>query len=56
MISPGDTEPRDDGGGGHAAVKLASTSTVKGYVACCEDPIVSSDMVTDPHSCIFDRA
>jgi glyceraldehyde 3-phosphate dehydrogenase len=38
----------------NAAVKLASTSTMKGYLAYTEDPIVSSDIVTDPHSCIFD--
>jgi glyceraldehyde 3-phosphate dehydrogenase len=36
------------------AVKSASNSTMKGCLSHPEDLIVSSDIVTDPHSCIFD--
>jgi glyceraldehyde 3-phosphate dehydrogenase len=35
-------------------VKDASEGTLKGYLVYTEDPIVSSDIVTDPASCIFD--
>jgi len=39
----------------NAAFKKAATSgPLKGVLRYCEDPIVSSDIVTDPHSCIFD--
>jgi glyceraldehyde 3-phosphate dehydrogenase len=38
----------------NAAVKAAADSAMKGYLLYTEDPIVSSDIVTDPHSCIFD--
>jgi glyceraldehyde 3-phosphate dehydrogenase len=38
----------------NAAVKAAAEGTLKGYLKYTEDPIVSSDIVTDPHSCIFD--
>jgi glyceraldehyde 3-phosphate dehydrogenase len=38
----------------NAAVKAAAESAMKGYLLYTEDPIVSSDIVTDPHSCIFD--
>jgi glyceraldehyde 3-phosphate dehydrogenase len=38
----------------NAAVKAAADSSLKGYLLYTEDPIVSSDIVTDPHSCIFD--
>jgi len=39
----------------NAAFKKAATSgPLKGILRYCEDPIVSSDIVTDPHSCIFD--
>ncbi len=38
----------------NAAVKAAADSSMKGYLLYTEDPIVSSDIVTDPHSCIFD--
>jgi glyceraldehyde 3-phosphate dehydrogenase len=34
--------------------KAASSGALKGIVRYCDDPIVSSDIVTDPHSCIFD--
>jgi glyceraldehyde 3-phosphate dehydrogenase len=34
--------------------KAASSGPLKGVLRYCEDPIVSSDIVTDPHSCIFD--
>jgi glyceraldehyde 3-phosphate dehydrogenase len=36
------------------AMKEAAGSTLKGVLKYSEDPIVSSDIVTDPHSCIFD--
>jgi glyceraldehyde 3-phosphate dehydrogenase len=38
----------------NAAVKAASEGILKGYLKYTEDPIVSSDIVTDPSSCIFD--
>ena len=38
----------------NAAVKAAAEGALKGYLKYTEDPIVSSDIVTDPHSCIFD--
>lgn len=38
----------------NAAVKAAAEGYLKGYLLYTEDPIVSSDIVTDPHSCIFD--
>ena len=38
----------------NAAIKTASETTLKGILLYIEDPIVSSDIVTDPHSCIFD--
>jgi glyceraldehyde 3-phosphate dehydrogenase len=38
----------------NAAVKAAAEGPFKGYLRYTEDPIVSSDIVTDPSSCIFD--
>jgi len=38
----------------NAAVKKAAEGAMKGYLTYTEDPIVSSDIVTDPASCIFD--
>jgi glyceraldehyde 3-phosphate dehydrogenase len=38
----------------NAAVKAAAEGPLKGYLRYTEDPIVSSDIVTDPASCIFD--
>ncbi len=38
----------------NAAMKAASEGSLKGYLTYTEDPIVSSDIVTDPSSCIFD--
>ena len=32
----------------------AADGPLKGYLRYCDDPIVSSDIVTDPASCIFD--
>ncbi len=37
-----------------AAYKRASEGYLKGILAYTDDPIVSSDIVTDPHSSIFD--
>lgn len=37
-----------------AAYKAAAEGPLKGILAYTEDPIVSSDIVTDPHSSIFD--
>jgi glyceraldehyde 3-phosphate dehydrogenase (phosphorylating) len=37
-----------------AAYKAAADGPLKGYLTYNEDPIVSSDIVTDPASCIFD--
>jgi glyceraldehyde 3-phosphate dehydrogenase len=38
----------------NAAVKAAADGELKGIIRYTEDPIVSSDIVTDPASCIFD--
>jgi glyceraldehyde 3-phosphate dehydrogenase len=38
----------------NAAFKAAAEGPLKGVLKYTEDPIVSSDIVTDPHSCIFD--
>ncbi|MGI8434146.1 MAG: type I glyceraldehyde-3-phosphate dehydrogenase [Nocardioidaceae bacterium] len=38
----------------NAAVAAAAEGEMKGYLKYTEEPIVSSDIVTDPHSCIFD--
>jgi glyceraldehyde 3-phosphate dehydrogenase len=38
----------------NAAFKKAASGPLKGILRYCTDPIVSSDIVTDPHSCIFD--
>ena len=34
--------------------KAAASGPLKGIIRYCDDPIVSSDIVTDPHSAIFD--
>jgi glyceraldehyde 3-phosphate dehydrogenase (phosphorylating) len=44
------TEP----GAVNAAVKAAAEGPLKGILAYTEDPIVSTDIVGDPHSSIFD--
>jgi glyceraldehyde 3-phosphate dehydrogenase len=38
----------------NAAYKAAADGPLKGYLRYTDDPIVSSDIVTDPASCIFD--
>ena len=38
----------------NAAVRAAADGPMKGILRYTEDPIVSSDIVTDPASCIFD--
>jgi glyceraldehyde 3-phosphate dehydrogenase len=38
----------------NAAVKAAAEGDLKGILKYTEDAIVSTDIVTDPHSCIFD--
>lgn len=38
----------------NAIVKAAAEGSLKGYLTYTEDPIVSTDIVTDPASCIFD--
>lgn len=40
----------------NAAMKSASESTLKGIMEYTEDPIVSSDVVGNTHSCIFDSS
>ena len=37
-----------------AAVKAASEGSMKGVIEYCEDEVVSSDFITDPHTSIFD--
>jgi glyceraldehyde 3-phosphate dehydrogenase len=36
------------------AFRNASQTTLKGYLEYCTDPIVSADIIGNPHSCIFD--
>ena len=38
----------------NAAFRAAADGELKGYLTYTEDPIVSSDIVTDPSSCVFD--
>jgi glyceraldehyde 3-phosphate dehydrogenase len=38
----------------NAAMKEAATGAMEGILLYTEDPIVSTDIVTDPHSSIFD--
>ena len=38
----------------NAAIKAAAEGPLKGILRYTEDPIVSTDIVTDPSSCIFD--
>jgi len=38
----------------NAAFAKAAKGPMKGVIRYTEDPIVSSDIVTDPHSCVFD--
>jgi glyceraldehyde 3-phosphate dehydrogenase len=38
----------------NAAVKKAAEGSMKGIVEYTEDPLVSTDIVGNPHSCIFD--
>lgn len=38
----------------NAAFKAAANSSLKGILEYTEDPIVSTDIVGNPHSCIFD--
>jgi glyceraldehyde 3-phosphate dehydrogenase len=40
----------------NAAFKEASENAYKGILEFSEDPIVSIDIVGNPHSCIFDSA
>jgi glyceraldehyde 3-phosphate dehydrogenase len=39
----------------NAAYKAAASGSLKGILEFCIDPIVSSDVVTNPHSCVFDK-
>lgn len=39
----------------NAAYKAAADGPLKGILEYCVDPIVSSDVVTNPHSCVFDK-
>ena len=38
----------------NAAFKAASETYLKGILEYCEEPIVSSDILGNPHSCIYD--
>lgn len=40
----------------NAAMKAASQGPLKGILEYTEDPIVSSDVIGNPHSCIFDSS
>jgi glyceraldehyde 3-phosphate dehydrogenase len=39
----------------NAAYKTAAAGPLKGVLEYCSDPIVSSDVVTNSHSCVFDK-
>lgn len=39
----------------NAAYKAAANGSLKGILEYCSDPVVSSDVVTNPHSCVFDK-
>ena len=39
----------------NAAYKAAASDSLKGILEYCIDPIFSSDVVTNPHSCVFDK-
>jgi glyceraldehyde 3-phosphate dehydrogenase len=38
----------------NAAMQAAAEGDLKGILSCTDDPIVSTDIVSDPHSAIFD--
>ncbi|MEK7330760.1 MAG: type I glyceraldehyde-3-phosphate dehydrogenase, partial [Candidatus Eisenbacteria bacterium] len=38
----------------NAAVKAAAAGPMRGILEYCEDPIVSSDVIGNPHSSVFD--
>jgi glyceraldehyde 3-phosphate dehydrogenase len=38
----------------NAAMQQAAEGSLKGILAYCEDPIVSSDIIGNPHSSVFD--
>jgi len=38
----------------NAAMKAAAAGPMKGFLEYCTDPIVSSDVIGNPHSCVFD--
>jgi glyceraldehyde 3-phosphate dehydrogenase len=38
----------------NAAFKAAAEGPMKGILEYCTDPVVSTDIVGNPHSCIFD--
>lgn len=38
----------------NTAMKLASEGNLKGILSYTEDPIVSADIIGNPHSCVFD--
>src|SRR5213593_1779481 len=38
----------------NAAMKVAATGPLNGIIEYCEDPIVSSDVIGNPHSSVFD--
>jgi len=38
----------------HAAMKSAANGALKGILFYCDEPLVSSDFIGDPHSSIFD--
>ena len=40
----------------NAAMKAAAQSALKGIMEYTEDPIVSSDVIGNPHSCVFDAS
>ena len=43
-----------DAAGVNAAMKAAAGGRLKGYLVYCEDPIVSSDVIGNPASSVFD--
>jgi len=48
-----DVEKKTSAEGVNAAMKAAASGPMKGILAYAEDPIVSSDVIGDPHSSTF---
>ncbi len=54
LSKPAGADPAEAKANINAAMKEAAEGPLKGIMEYTEDPIVSSDIVGNPHSCIFD--